>query len=271
MPEVLSQDEIDQLLSAIDSAEAMPQKLMGTIRGFVKKGFAFKEFQKFLTSRKFEPEEPYGIFDKDVSVCRFFDGKDNNHLLKKIRAKNQKQGMGKIVIPNTQIELLNYSVCPKWGDVFSFQDLMEYYKAPVSDDRFSNKIEQFRKDTRVCCSKCKTFFLPALLVIDGTPKNETQFLCRIQIIDAIEAYLSKKQILVLTKNRANLLYSKELVALKNDVFLKDLEEKPTLITNLLQYTPPNLMGNLIDGSNVENGDTVFGQWFKKYQLGHGEV
>jgi hypothetical protein len=46
-------------------------------------------------------------------------------------------------------------------------------------------------------------------------------------------------------------------AIKNDVFLKDLEKKPTLISNMLQYTPINLIKNLIDGTNVEKEDLLF--------------
>jgi hypothetical protein len=46
----------------------------------------------------------------------------------------------------------------------------------------------------------------------------------------------------------------------NDILIKDLASKPTLITNLLQYTPANLIGNLIDGSNKNKGDILYGTW-----------
>jgi hypothetical protein len=46
----------------------------------------------------------------------------------------------------------------------------------------------------------------------------------------------------------------------NDVLLKELEPKPTLISNLLQYTPANLALNLLDGSNVRKGDLLYGAW-----------
>jgi len=49
-------------------------------------------------------------------------------------------------------------------------------------------------------------------------------------------------------------------AIKNDVFIKDLEKKPTLITNIIQYTPFNYISNLIDGTNVEKGDILFNEW-----------
>jgi hypothetical protein len=44
------------------------------------------------------------------------------------------------------------------------------------------------------------------------------------------------------------------------VFIKDLEDKPTLITNIVQYTPFNFISNLIDGTNVEKGDLLFNEW-----------
>jgi hypothetical protein len=98
------------------------------------------------------------------------------------------------------------------------------------------------------------------VISDGTPKNEVQFLCRVQTIDAVEKYFSQKRINVLTKNKNNIIQRENLKAIKNDVFIKDLEEKPTLITNIIQYTPYNLIMNLIDGTNVEKGDLLFDEW-----------
>jgi hypothetical protein len=46
----------------------------------------------------------------------------------------------------------------------------------------------------------------------------------------------------------------------NDVLIKEMEEKPALISNLLQYTQANLALNLIDGSNVRKGDLLYGAW-----------
>jgi hypothetical protein len=37
-----------------------------------------------------------------------------------------------------------------------------------------------------------------------------------------------------------------------------LESRPTLIVNMLQYTPAALALNLIDGTSVEKGDVLFG-------------
>jgi hypothetical protein len=266
MAETLSQEEIDQLLSAMNSEEIAPAPFTDVARAIKahlpgRGRRMIKDFEKFLTERKFQAEKPYGLFDKDVAVSRFFDGKDNEPLLKKIRQKNKKQGMGNITIPNTSIELLNYSICPKCGEVFSFAELLDYYKNPVPDKHFKSKAEQYREDTRVCCPKCKTYFLPDLLIIDGTPKNETQFLCRVQTIHAIESFYKSQQQKVLTQNGVNILSKDNHRAIRNDACLADLEQKPTLIVNLLQYTPPNLMPNLIDGSNIEKGDVIFGQWF----------
>jgi len=42
--------------------------------------------------------------------------------------------------------------------------------------------------------------------------------------------------------------------------LKDMESKPALITNLIQYTPAPLVVNLIDGSNYRKKDVLFGVW-----------
>jgi hypothetical protein len=47
------------------------------------------------------------------------------------------------------------------------------------------------------------------------------------------------------------------------VLLKEMEERPALISNLLQYTPANLALNLLDGSNVRKGDLLYGAWGKE--------
>jgi hypothetical protein len=248
MAEVLSQDEIDQLLTAINA-------------GDVKNVFeSIEEFEKYLLNRKYEPEKPYGIFDKDTTMCKFFDTNDNENILSEVKRKNEEQGFGNIKIPNTKIMLINYSFCPRCKTIYSFNEVMDYYMNPKLDRRYKNRAWQAREDTRFYCKACNTYFLPSLIISDGTPKNEVQFLCRTQTIDAIEKYFFEKNIRVLTKKNKNIIQKDGLKAIKNDIFLKDLDERPTLISNMLQYTPINLIKNLIDGSNVEKGDLLFDQW-----------
>jgi hypothetical protein len=223
-----------------------------------------EEFTAFLTERH-QPEKPYGMFSKDVTMCRFFESENNENLLADIEQKNREQGMGNFQIPNTNIKLINYSICPKCGHVFSFKELIHYYANPLPDSMFGNREEQYREDTRVFCHECNSWFLPALVIADGTPKNEVQFLCRMQTMDAIEKfYLEQTQENVLSANKENILKKEEegktLRAVRNDVSLNHLNGKPTLISNLLQYTPANLALNLIDGSNLQKGDLLFGTW-----------
>jgi hypothetical protein len=113
------------------------------------------------------------------------------------------------------------------------------------------------------CSDCGTYFLPALIISDGTPKNEMQFLCRVQTADAIERFFMEKGMNVLTGKNENLLRRNGLRAVRNDIILRRLESRQTLISNLLQYTPANLILNLIDGSNIQKGDALFGEWRKQ--------
>jgi hypothetical protein len=254
MAEILSQDEIDQLLSPINAGEASEDFIATS---------SFKTietFEEYLLKREHEPEKPYGIFDADIAVCRFFDTKGNENILEEIRQRNEEQGLGNIKIPNTNIMLINYSFCPNCKTVYSFKEVMGYYMHPKPDTKFKNKASQYREDTRVCCRECNSYFLPSLVISDGTPRNEVQFLCRVQTIDTIEKYFLQNNIRVLTKKNENIMRKGDLRAIKNDVYLKDLEKRPALISNLLQYTPINLMGNLIDGTNVEKGDVLFNQW-----------
>ena len=249
MTEILSQEEIDQLLTAI------------SVDGNCENKFSSIEyFEKFMLKRNQTQEKPYGIFDKDISICSYFSSGSSEKLLEEIRLKNESEGYGNIKIPNTDITLFNYSICSKCKTIFSFNDIKKYYLNPKPDRRYNNKAHQFRTDTRVFCNNCHTYFLPSLVISDGTPRNEVQFLCRTQTIDAIENFFIKKDVKVLTKNSNNIVLYKNLKAIKNDIYIKNLEEKPALITNMIQYTPFNLILNLIDGTNVRKGDLLFDQW-----------
>jgi len=221
-------------------------------------------FEAYLVKRS-QPEEPYGMFAKDITMCRFFDTKKGESFLADIEQKNAEQGMGNVQIPNTNIHLINYSVCPKCGKVFSFKELGEYYRRPKSDSRFASLVKQARNDTRVCCSDCDTWFLPALIIADGTPKNEVQFLCHNQTMNAVEKYFMEMGKQVLTKKKDNVLTDDTTgkKAVINDVPLNEMAQKPTLIANMLQYTPPNLAINLMDGTNIEKGDVLYGWWGKR--------
>jgi hypothetical protein len=244
MTEVLTQAEIDQLLTAI-------------VLGFE----SIKEFEKYLTKRAFSPEKPYGHFGhQNISVCRFFNSENNDNVLSDIMKKNEEQGLGNIKVPNTNITLINYSFCPKCRTIFSFKEVIDYYRNPRPDAWYKNKANQFRNDTRVYCYNCDSYFLPSLIISDGTPRNEVQFLCRVQTINAVEKYMLSKNIRVLTKEESNIVYKDKLRAIKNDVSIKDLEKKPTLITNIIQYTPYNLIMNFIDGTNIGKGDLLFDEW-----------
>jgi hypothetical protein len=252
--------------------------------------YDIEEFEKYLVERR-EPENKYGIFDTDITMCRFFESKDGDKILEEIRLKNETENMGNITIPNTSIQLINYSICPKCSHVFSFKDISDYYLNPKPNPAlFKDRKRQFREDTRVYCNECETYFLPSIVIVDGTPKNEVQFLCRIQTMEAIEVYYQKKGIKVLSRKEENIvkieeinetktvqdtnksiigrlfnrnlpdkkIVKKSITGIKNDVLLKEMEDKPTLISNLIQYTPSNIVLNLIEGSNVKKGDLLFG-------------
>ncbi|GHV06802.1 hypothetical protein FACS189485_15940 [Spirochaetia bacterium] len=243
MNAVLTQQEVDQLLRATENFENL------------------EAFESFLKKRQIQPEEPYGhSYEQNITMCRFWGSKHGEKILSDIERKNNEQGMGNVKIPNTKIKLINYSICPECNTIFSFKELADYYANPKPDPAFSNRVDQFRQDTRVCCPKCGTYFLPSLIISDGTPMKEVQFLCRIQTVNAIEQYFLGKGMQVLTQNKKNVLHKGGRRAIRNDILLKQLELRPTLITNLLQHTPANLIPNLIDGSNVEKRDVLYGAW-----------
>jgi len=138
-------------------------------------------------------------------MCRFFETKNNENILADIEQKNKEQNMGNFQIPNTNIKLINFSICPKCGHIFSFKELMGYYAKPNPDSTFKSLKKQYREDTRAFCHECNTYFLPALVISDGTPKNEVQFLCRAQTTNAIEAFYRKSGKNVLAAKNENIL------------------------------------------------------------------
>ena len=270
MTEVLSEKEIDDLLAAINADSddfdlGAEDAYLEETSPFTSPKRAFEsieDFESFLTERKFKPEQVYGThsFQKAATMCRFFDSKNGDSILADIERKNKEQNMGNIIVPNTGIKLINYSICPKCRAVFSFKDLMDYYRNPKPDAEYKNKGHQIREDTRVCCPECEEYFLPTLVISDGLPKNEVQFLCRVQTVEAIEKFFLGNGQEVLSRNKSNILKGNGFITIRNDVELQKMESRPTLISNMLQYTPPDLMVNLIDGTNVEKGDILFGKW-----------
>jgi len=255
----LSPDKLDQAYAAFNPLSNFDSEFEN-----------IEEFAAFLTERR-QPEELYGHFYSghgisvhEITMCRFFESINNENILSDIEQKNEKQGMGNFKIPNTKIKLINYSICPKCGRIFSFKELTEYYANPHPDSAFKNRAEQYREDTRMLCHGCSAYFLPALVIVDGTPKNEVQFLCRVQTANAIEGFYRDKGKGVLSAKKENItkreIEGKTVRAIRNDVSLKQMSAKPTLISNLLQYTPANLVLNLVDGSNYQKGDVLFGAW-----------
>lgn len=246
----LSQEEIDSLMQ-------------GAYHGDWQKPKTIEQLEKSLLSRSIK-ETPYGLFEKDVSIISFFADKNSESILQDIRNKNAENKSGNIKIPDSNIELINYSVCPKCKTVHSYDELITYYNSPIPKVFYDRKT-QLRKDTSVSCFNCGNYFLPALVIVDGTPKNEYQFLCRMQTIDAIEDYLfTSLKLSVLTKNSINMVKNKDEIYVINDVDIRNLKLKPTLITNMIQYTPFDLILNFVNSSNIQTKDPLFGNRKLKY-------
>jgi hypothetical protein len=230
-----------------------------------------EEFNDFILKREklveLNKAEFYGIFEPDVTVCSFFSDRNNENILADIKAKNEKTKAGKIIIPGTEIELINYSYCPKCGEVYSQKDLSEYYNNPIVPEGMTWR-QAKRQLTKVICKFCGESFLPTLLLINNNcPHNNYQFLCRNQILETMEVYFDKNyQLKVLTRKTQNIQKKGKLYSCMNDLDITKLKEEPTLISNFLQYTPAPLMLSFIEGKNIQNEDPVFGFWGTKNQM-----
>ena len=258
-------------------------------------GFDNLEDFKTYLMQDYNEEEFYGLCGQDIPFSSFFIDKDAAANLEKIKQKNKADKISTIPLAGTNIQFINYSVCPKCASIYSYKELSAYYLKPNTEPEFKMGVfDQMRHDARMFCAKCSSYFIPSLLLIDEKPRKEVQFLGKVQTMNAIEEYYQTKGISVLTQDYKNLvktdgvhvrpiIVNKESVikdflteiftavtqpdtekgilkGIKNDVLLKEIEEKPSLICNLLQHTPSDIAPNLIDGSNAVKGDVLYGMW-----------
>ncbi|MDX2470967.1 MAG: hypothetical protein QNL04_10375 [SAR324 cluster bacterium] len=220
-----------------------------------------KQLEDFLLERNSSSDNPIELFIKDASVIRFQNDLKSKFILSAIKQKNETKGMGTLKIKGSKIELINFTFCPKCKKAFSFKELKNEYLRPrtIIDKTRQSKASQ---NARVHCLNCKTWFLPALIISDGTPTQQIEFLCRSQTIDAIELYMAKKGKSVLRKNNVNKMTNNDgLKAIANDLDYEDLLEYPTLLVNLMQYTPFNLVMSFLQRKNLQTREPLCGVWY----------
>ena len=217
----------------------------------------YADVVEHLKAREFEPNGRYGMFQSDATVLSFRANPKGESILADIKAANDREGGGNVQIPNSDIELINFSVCAACDTVHSFRDLESYYAKPTPMAGVS-AAQQLRQDVRVACKQCGAYFLPALVISDGTPKSETQFLCRTQVIEEIETALPRP---ALTKRRANILTNAEgRKAILNDVLRHELDPYPGLVVNFIQYMPAPHIIEFVTEQNVEAKQVLYGMW-----------
>lgn len=229
-----------------------------------------EEVFEFLKYRETVPEKVYGIFEQDITVCRFFTGTHGDkqeNILADIRRLNEEQNMGNVKIPNTDIEIINYSPCPKCNTIHTFSDVFSYYMNPAPDPKFKSRNDQRALDTRVKCKDCGSYFLPALIITDGAPKNEFQMICRSQTLLETTVFMQREfKLKVLTMRKENIISHPNdptKAGWRNDVDAAKLKLRPALLTNMLQYTPAPLMLDFISRKNLELNEPVYGSWLNK--------
>lgn len=251
--QVLTQEEIDSLLTAIDGYS------YSVTPGVYAERFDPNEWIEGLSKRSLREEPLVGMFIENASVIRFRSTDHADEVLADIKALNEKEGGGNIKVPGSPIELINFSRCPNCAHLHSFAELGKYYASPLVDPAFGSRKAQMRSDTRVKCKECGTFFIPALVIADGLPKGEVQFLCKVQTVDATERHLfAAKGLRVLSAESSNVRSVAGKRYIHNDLDISMLTERPGLIVNLLQYSTPPLMVSFIEGKNRERGDMLFG-------------
>lgn len=251
-PRRFGQAEIDGLIPVL--GETPPRPRTGPFA-------TVEELAELLTSASIVEPVYAHAFAPAAPMARLSAQRDSLALLDATRALNDAEARGNFRIPGTGVELIPFAQCRKCKTQHSQGDLDRYYRSPPPDNRLGRR-EQMREDTRFRCKKCRAIFLPTLVVVDGRPVTEFQYLCRIQTAHAIERYLWESTGRpVLTRNPASVMRRAGQQAIANDVCLGDLRARPTLIANMLQYTPPQFVRSLITGANLQRPEPLYGAWF----------
>jgi hypothetical protein len=83
-----------------------------------------------------------------------------------------------------------------------------------------------------------------------------------QTIEAVERlYMADHKKVVLSRNPANkMLNGKDLVGYRNDIIITDIASKPGLISNILQYSSPKGMVELLDNTPLASRGPIFDAW-----------
>ena len=250
--------------------EPSMEEILASIRRIISEGYEYyniksvEDFRQWL-DRDQTKELDTGIigYHRDASVLKFFKDK-NEELLTDIIAENKKQNMGNTTIPGTDIQLVNYSACPKCKTINTLMDLANYYANPKPDPMFKDINDQCRKDTRVCCKDCQSFFLPSLVIVDGNPISEYQWLCSTQTLDSTQDYyLKMKRRQVLFANPKNRIQVAGFWGIRVDVAVNELQERPSLVTNLLQYSPPEHIIRFVSDIPFTDQDVIFNRWYRR--------
>lgn len=270
--EIITQEELNLLKTyPLDEYSSEELKLIFEVvsrthknRNFNLGGYSFSNADDF--SRYFDNLQPinndnYGniIFDSLDMEPFFKNPLKNENILQDIKLLNERNNYPSKIIPGTKIEIINFSKCPKCGQLYSLKDLNDYFSNPEINPDIEKSII-YRTDTRFKCEQCKSFFKSRLVISDGSPKSEVQFLCKVQTVNYIEEfYLSHYKRTVLAKNKSNFIWKKDIYKyqLKIDIDFNEMSSNPTLISNFLRHSPPSDIPKLL--VNAKNDLSLFGE------------
>lgn len=234
-----------------------------------------KEYGFLMNNHRIRDDDlKYGLNNENVQVVKFFDdrgGERNENVLQDIKSMNSRDNMGNVSLPDSSIEIVNFSPCPNCGHVYSFKDLFLYFQKPKRDIRFKTIQEQYLFDTKVSCVECGTEFLPSLVVINESPRSEYRMICRSQTLREICLFMKRKfRSKVLWLREENILSrfddGIEYRAWKNDLNVAHLKAEPTLFSSFIQNTPYYLVQDFLDQKNLHEAQPVFGSWLPSDQI-----
>jgi len=198
-----------------------------------------KQLEEILLQEPESPSEPRGLFVNEAHCLSYFEGYPSREkklgILEETKMKNSKQGVRKKCFGSVTLSTLAY--CPECLEIFSAKKLQAYYRKPYVPQGYDLG-QIMRKDTRVHCSDCDSFFMTTLIIETDTPQSEVQYLCRVQTIDFIENRCPQP---VLSQKSDNRVFSKgepsSFLGVRLDVSLDEIANDRVLLANFLQYTP----------------------------------
>lgn len=282
MPDILSQDEIDEILARIEKlssteVDALLNALMSNreplIPLIVPRINNLEDFAEFIVYK--ETENSFA--DSHINT---FQG---NHIVvdKWVISNAYTQSAvkePKAIVKIGNIEIIPINICPSCKNFHYDEEVQEIYAESKPSREFASKNERLKEyelirkwkseNRTICCKKCKIYFQPT--IVYSETENSDPYLCKQQTIKALDDWFQAEKtskLELFSLKTETIQFERYTATLFWDVFLSEyvngMETCPrALLTSIARYTPLEHLEKML---NREKRIPVFNSYnFKSY-------